>query len=166
MLVACILASLSGVSAQEKIPNPDDVVGFHPQLRSVLFDAEWALFMGGISGSVDIDLIRLPSSLHSSFGVRFGVDRYFSGSVGGATAGSPFTDYNILVRHTASGSLLRLDIYLGYSYHTTSYPTYVPSKGGAKFGVEIRWKLVEHIFSLLAKLSRPAGVGGSIGWDR
>jgi hypothetical protein len=142
-----------------------DSIGAGLRLRSILLDFESLLFIGGVSGSVDVDFVRLASSNFSTLGVRFAVDRYAYGGPGGSAEGSPFTDFNILLRHTASGSVLRFDVYFGYCYYTNSTRSSLPPSGGLKFGVEIRVKFLPHIMSLLAKFSKPLGVGLSFGWD-
>lgn len=54
-VIVSVLFSTAIASAEEKDSQPADSAGVYLQLRSVLVDAEWALFSGGISGSVDID---------------------------------------------------------------------------------------------------------------
>jgi hypothetical protein len=132
----------------------------YPRFRSFWVDLALAPFMGGVSGVLDVDLVRLPSTHLSTFGVRFAVDRYIFGGPGGEGSGSPALDYDVLIRHTASGSVVRFDIYLGYAYYASS------STGGLKFGLEFRFAIIEHFWAFLAKLSLPAGLGFSAGWEQ
>ncbi len=143
--------------AQEVVGASADSTGLCFQVRSVLVDAVLSPLDIGASGSIDLDLIRSPSSNLATFGLRFGVDHYVPANPGGSSAS---TDYDIFIRHTSSGRVLRFDMYFGYSYFT---PT---RQGGVKFGIEFRLKLAEHFLGLLAKLSAPLGLGFSGGWDR
>jgi hypothetical protein len=161
-----LLATCSITFGQVKTATPRDSLLVGPQLRSVLLDVYWVLFIGGISAEVDIDFLQFRTQPLSTLGVRLGLDHYASGGPGGPTGGSPFTDYDLLLRHTVSGSLVRFDLCVGYCYYTTSSPKYYPAKDGWKFGVEIRFKVIEHFLSALGKFSRSGGIGGSIGWDR
>ena len=156
-LVLIGLLAADSTSAQERDTPLPDSAGVCFQLRSVLIDGVVSPLDVGFSGSVDVDFVRIRSSNLSTFGLRLGVDHYVDANPGGS---SPFTDYDIFVRHTASGKVLRFDIYFGYSYFTHT------RQGGVKFGIEFRFKLAEHFLGLLAKLSVPLGLGFSGGWDR
>ena len=137
-----------------------DSMGRYPQLRSVLLQAEVAPFIVGFGGLIDYDFVRFPSQHLSTFGVRISVDHYKFGGPGGEDSDSPALDYNILLRHTASGSVVRFDIYLGYCHYSKKNTDYL------KFGIDIQFAIIDHFWSLLAKLSLPAGIGFSAGWQK
>ena len=137
-----------------------DSMGRYPQLRSVLLQAEVAPFIVGFGGLIDYDFVRFPSQHLSTFGVRISVDHYTFGGPGGESSDSPALDYNILLRHTASGSVVRFDIYLGYCHYSKKNTDYL------KFGIDIQFAIIDHFWSLLAKLSLPAGIGFSAGWQK
>lgn len=166
-LVTALLCVLSvgppTVVAEEVDSLSTDPPGVHLCLRSVLIDGEYLLFSAGISGSVDVDVIHFRSRLRSALGIRFGIDHYSTGSPGGSTSGSPFTDYNVLLRHSASGRIIRLDFYGGYSYHVL-YPNH--GSPTWKAGLDIRVYFMEHFMSALGKISWPGGIGFSLGWER
>ena len=143
--------------AQETASTGADSTGLCIQVRSVLVDGVLSPLDVGVSGSLDLDFVRIPSSNLATFGLRFGVDHYMPANPGGSSAS---TDYDIFIRHTASGRVLRFDMYFGYCYFSHI------GQGGVKFGIEFRFKLAEHFLGLLAKLSAPLGLGLSGGWDR
>ncbi len=127
------------------------------ELRSILVDGVVSPLSLGVSGAIDVDVVRIPSSNDATFGLRLGIDRYVTGNPGGD---DPRLDYDVFIRHTASGKDLRFDLYFGFSYFTHT------SQGGVKLGVDFRFKLAQHFLSLLGKLSAPLGLGFSAGWDR
>ena len=92
----------------------------YPQLRSVLLQAEVAPFIVGFGGLIDYDFVRFPSQHLSTFGIRISVDHYQYGGPGGESSYSPALDYNILLRHTASGSVVRFDILFNDNYYFRS----------------------------------------------
>ena len=159
-LVTWIVTSASATLAQETdstfaTPSPS-----YPRFRSVLVDLAVSPFSASASGIVDFDLVRFPSANLSTFGVRFAVDRYKFGGPGGESSHSPALDYDLLIRHTASGRVLRFDIYIGYAYYTSQHTS------GMKFGVEFRFAIIEHFWEFLGKLSLPFGLGFSAGWEQ
>jgi hypothetical protein len=157
ILMTCLLAAFP-VKAQDTLST--DSVGRYPQLRSVLVQGEIMPFIAGFGGLVDLDFVRLPSGHLSTLGIRFSVDRYTYGGPGGESSDSPALDYNVLLRHTASGRVFRFDIYFGYCHYSKR------GVDGLKFGLDFQFAIIEHFWSLLAKLSLPAGAGFSAGWQR
>ena len=159
-LTGCILIVGSVSASQESDSSLTSAAVSYPRFRSVLVDLALAPFLAGVSASVDVDLVRLPSAHLSTLGIRLAVDRYIFGGPGGEGSGSPALDYDVLIRHTASGSVLRFDVYIGYAYYASR------AASGLKFGIEFRLAIVEHIWGFLAKLSLPMGVGFSAGWEQ
>lgn len=92
------------------------------------------------------------------------------GGPGGRTGGSPFLDYNFLVRSTIADEMLRFDVFLGFAYHTSMKKNNA-SKGLLKYGGELRWKVAPGVFGLLLKFNRTkstgtGGIGLYFGWDQ
>jgi hypothetical protein len=153
--------SASGSDSKDTLQNdPRNKVEL--QFRSLQVDAIVFVFMSGVAGSFDIDILRRIAGGKSSLGLRGGVEQYQSGGPGGATSGSPFIDYNLLLRSTVEGNYFRWDMYVGYMYHTTVDDRIYPSSSLLKYGIEFKWMFVPKICGLLAKASggRNTGVLG------
>lgn len=160
-------AAASEVDSTTSTPT----VEFSPSLRGTQVDGTIFLFMLAYSGSVDIDFLRFTTRRESTLGIRVGAERFETGGVSGSTGGSPYLDYNVLLRTTLSGKFLRFDAYLGFAHHTSYYPQYYPSENLVKYGAELRWKIAPGVFGLLAKANGTKsagviGVGLYLGWDQ
>jgi hypothetical protein len=167
-LVSLLICELSPASEADSTA-PVSTVQFRPGLRSIQVDATIFLFTAAYSGSVDIDFLQ--TGRQSALGIRTGVERFVTGGPGGPSGGSPYLDYNVLVRSTLSGESLRFDAFLGCAYHTSDLSQYYPSMGLVKYGAEFRWKIAPGVFGLLAKANGTksagtVGVGLYLGWDQ
>jgi hypothetical protein len=129
------------------------------QFRSVQADAIIFIFMSGVSGSCDVDILHRIAGGNSSLGLRAGLEQYQSGGAGGSTSGSPFVDYNLLLRSTVYGNYFRWDMYVGYMYHTTVNDRIYPSNSLIKYGIEFKWMFVPKICGLLFKASGGKNTG-------
>jgi hypothetical protein len=142
------------------------------RLRSLQIDGSWLLFTASYGGSVDLDFFSFTKGRKSALGTRLGVERTLSGGPGsGHTGGSPYLDYNMLLRVTLPGESLRFDFLLGYSIETSEVPRYESPKGLVKVGGELRWKIAPGVFGLLVKANGTtskgtAGIGLYLGWDQ
>jgi len=144
---------------------------FGISLRGVQIDGSWLLFTAAYGGSIDLDFLSFMTGRRSSLGTRVGVEGIVTGGTGGHTGGSPYLDYNMLLRATLPGESLRLDVLLGYSIETSDTPFYEPSRGLIKAGAELRWKIVPNVFGLLLKgngtnSKGTVGIGLYLGYDQ
>lgn len=171
LILISLLLSEIGVSSEADSTLPISTVEFRPSLRGIQADGTIFLFTLAYSGSVDIDFLRHTTGRYSSLGIRVGVEHFETGGPGGRTGGSPYIDYNLLLRSTLAGEKLRFDAFLGYAYHTSGLPQFYPSTGLVKYGAEFRWKIAPGIFGLLLKANGTKsaevfGVGFYLGWDQ
>lgn len=120
---------------------------------------------------MDIDFVQFRVGRRSSLGIRVGVERFSTGGSGGQTGGSPYLDYNLLLRSTLPGEAFRFDAYVGYTQHTSDHPQFYPAKGLVKYGAEARWKVAPGVFGVLLKANGTnsagiVGIGLYFGWDQ
>jgi hypothetical protein len=161
------MCSAEGDDSASTVGGPEFGISF----RSFQIDGSWLLFTAAYGGSVDIDFLSFTTGRQSSIGTRVGIERTISGGPGGHTGGSPYLDYNMLLRATLPGESLRLDLLLGYAIETSEVPQYESPKSVIKGGAELRWKIVPNLFGLLLKANGTpskgtVGIGAYLGWDQ
>lgn len=172
VLALCSLVTCIGeISTAGERDSTQTAIEFAPGLRSVQLDGTVFLFNYAYSGSVDIDLLQFKTGRRSSIGIRAGVERFSTGGPGGQTGGSPYLDYNALLRSTLTGEAFRFDAFVGYAQHTSDHPQFYPAKGLVKYGAELRWKIAPGVFGLLLKANGTSsdgivGIGLYFGWDQ
>ncbi len=164
------LLCMGGIGRANEHDSTVSTAVFGPSLRSVQVDGTIFFFTAAYSGSVDVDFLQFKAGRRSSLGLRAGIEYFETGGVGGRTGGSPYLDYNVLLRSTLSGESLRFDAFLGYTRHTSDLPQYYPAKNLVKYGIELRWKIAPGVFGLLAKVNgtksaATVGIGLYLGWD-
>ncbi|MBI5020716.1 MAG: hypothetical protein HZB59_04715 [Ignavibacteriales bacterium] len=140
---------------------------FAPSLKSIQVDGSIILLAYDYGGSVDIDFLKFTGKNNSSLGTRLGIEYLSSGDFGGGR--KSYLDYNLLVRHTVSGSQFRFDAIGGYAYQTRQE---ISHQSGFKIGLELRWKIAPSVFGMLVKWNKIVlfhgfvGVGLYLGYDR
>ena len=151
-----------------------------PRFRSIQLDYATIYFISTASLSIDIDLMQLRMSKNMTFlGFRAGIERIQAFDFDGEIDGSPFLDYNLLVRLSTAGTESRIDVYAGYAYRTSlrENPYYRPfvSAGSFKFGFDGKWMMIDKVFGLVLKLNivrgghenvGSGGIGFVLAWDR
>lgn len=170
-ILSYLLLSSLGLAQDRDTSSVETSIEFAPGLKSIQGDGTVFFFSVSYSGSVDLDFLRLGTTRHPSIGVRAGVEGFHTGGPGGSIGGSPYLDYNGLLRFTLEGTSLRLDGFVGYAYHTSSFPQFYRSEGLVKYGAELRWKIAPHVFGMLIKANGTKsagifGVGFYFGWDK
>lgn len=83
-------------------------------------DATSILFVNTLSGSFEIDLIKIDLIKIDKVnyaGFRFGVDHYSKSSFDGSKSGSPYTDVDFLGRLTLNGKLIEVNLCPGFAFH-------------------------------------------------
>ena len=173
VVISFLLLCLGGIGRanEQDSTAPTPRVVFGPYLRGVQVDGAIFFFSVAYSGSVDVDFLQFKEGRRSTLGIRAGVERFETGGPSGRTGGSPYLDYNVLLRSTLSGESLRFDALLGYVRHTSDFPQYYPARDLVKYGIEVRWKIAPGVFGLLAKANGTksagtVGIGLYCGWDQ
>jgi hypothetical protein len=133
-----------------------------PGFRDFQFDYVTLLSSSTTSFSFDYDVMPLTVAENPAFfGIRAGIDYLQSSGISGSSNGSPFSDYNLLVRLTSKIQHSRVDIYTGYSYRTS------PDEGfsGAQFklGLEFKYLFAHDTFGFIMKLCAVRGAPSALG---
>lgn len=134
---------------------------FNPRFRSVQLDFTSIILINTFTGCVDFDFYS--DGKNGSAGFRAGVDYYVIGDIGGGTRnGSPCTDFDFLARATLSDRILRVDVYGGLNYHSTSKGS---EPGGVffKFGLDIKARIYKDYIGFIGKLGATKAAYGGIG---
>lgn len=132
-----------------------------PGFRSLQLDFTSIILINTFTGCVDFDFYS--DGKKGSAGLRAGVDYYVIGDVGGGTRnGSPCTDFDFLARATLSDRVLRVDVYGGLNYHSTSKGS---EPGGVffKFGLDIKARIYKDYIGFIGKLGATKVAYGGIG---
>jgi len=158
-VVAVFLFTLISVSLYSQTDST--LKEFNPRFRSVQLDFTSIILINTFTGCVDFDFYS--DGKNGSTGLRAGVDYYVIGDIGGGTRnGSPCTDFDILARATLSDRILRVDVYGGLNYHSTSKGS---EPGGVflKFGLDIKARIYKDFIGFIGKLGATKAAYGGIG---
>jgi len=134
----------------------------NPNFAGVQLDFTTILFISEYGGQLDYRFHNI--------GVRLGVEHYYSVSLGGQTLGSPFTNYNFLLRHSLRGKIFWFDLVGGLTYYKTSASNYYPDRVMLRAGFELSYHFIHNIVGIILKSSTSfkestgfIGIGLSIG---
>lgn len=156
---------------QDTQATPDDnKLLLNPIFFGVQFDITTILFIYQYGGQLDYDLFSATNKFHN-IGIRLSIEHYHSVSIGGTTLGSPFTNYNLLLRHSLRGNVFWFDLVGGLTYYNTSASKYYPDEVLLRAGFELSYHLFHNIIGIILKGSTPfkertgfIGLGISIGF--
>ena len=144
-----------------------------PKLSSVQGEYVTAIFSGSFGGSVDVDFFRDVASQQMGAGLRVGLERIGRGGFGGEQAGSPYWQYDVLLRTSllSTQRYFRIDLYLGGTYHDPTAGFGVMSRQVMlKGGIDIRLRLSTYPVGLMLKFEKSkaidnGGLGLYFGFD-
>jgi hypothetical protein len=160
VLISAIQLSMSQIDTVSR----DASTNVPPRFRGIQGDFVTLVFSRGVTLSGDLDLFSFGAPNRKAFfGLRGGLEYIAHGNPGGSEYGSPYFDYNLLVRATFKRRHARAELYSGYSYRTSLNGGTYPSAGQFKFGVELKWMFVDDMFGLILKLCGARGAPGHIG---
>jgi hypothetical protein len=126
-------------------------------------DVTTAIFVNTFGASGDFDAVKIDSSAY--FGCRLGLNTFNKGTVGGPSAGSPYTDIDFLGRVTIFGKVVEVDLCPGFTYHKGKYsfPLYGEDKEGVfgKLEGDLKVKFYKSLVGLILKFGfSREGYGG------
>ena len=159
------------ISQAQDIPSqPEDKkLSLNPSIYGVQFDFTTLFLIYEYSGHLDYDIFSAQNG-YNSIGVRLSIENYYTGSFGGQTLGSPFTNYNVLFRHSLRGEIFWFDLVGGLSYYQTSASNYYPDEVLLRAGFELSYHFIHNILGLVFKGSTSfkdrtgfIGIGISVG---
>lgn len=134
-------------------------------LRSIQAHVTTLLVINTVGAACDINMMTFAPREELVAGLRIGFQHVAIsslGSDGGSHSyGSPFTDFDFLLRLSSTDSLLISDFYFGYSYHYGTSKPYrpYPSSSKFKYGGELKSILLEPFGGLILEFN--STIGGS-----
>lgn len=152
------------------IISQNNKLSLNPKFFGVQIDFNTLLLIYEYGGHLDYDIFSDPNDFYN-IGIRLGLEHYYTSSFGGETFGSPFTNYNLVLRNSLRGKILWFDMVGGLTYYKTSASDYYPDEILLRAGFELSYRFMNNFFGILIKGSTSfkertgfIGIGLSIGY--
>ena len=157
-----VLSAMAGSHLAFCQSDTVSVPAFNLHFRNMQANATTLVYINTLGASCDIDAVRLDTDL--DLGWRVSIQRTWKRLFGFGHSveriqGSPFTDYDLLLRFSMSSKELRQDFLLGYTYNTGTGQPFIPYEpsGKMKVGAEVRWNVVSQFAAILFKVNWQTG---------
>ena len=135
----------TSVVSEDKMVLNQNFFGIQLELTSMIFIYEYG-------GHLDYDIFKSKNGFYNT-GTRLSYEKYYAGTVGGSIHGSPFSNYNLFIRHSFRGSIFWFDLLAGISYYTTSASEFYPDDILLRAGFELSLHFSHDVIGLTLKSS-------------